>query len=220
MCSSNVSDTANRLLKRTDSEGSSSVAEKKSSAVPLFRSGHMSAICARLGSKGKVGVQRGRETAGVPSFLPPRRVPHVPAVRRRRIPLLRFSEKLPARQGRTRLRQFASPAQPVLKKGCRPSGTNTPAQFAHPAQPVLKKAAAPSAANPSSLWFSAAKQKHRRPPVRGVLFYSISSRTENAASCSVLSSLYSISREYALQMQICAQCVTSPLASHSYTSSS
>ena len=70
------------------------------------------------------------------------------------------------------------------------------------------------------LWFSAAKQKHRRPPVRGVLFYSISSRTENAASCSVLSSLYSISREYALQMQICAQCVTSPLASHSYTSSS
>ena len=57
-------------------------------------------------------------------------------------------------------------------------------------------------------------------PVRGVLFYSISSRTENAASCSVLSSLYSISREYALQMQICAQCVTSPLASHSYTSSS
>ena len=70
LCSSNVSDTANRLLKRTDSEGSSSVAEKKSSAVPLFRSGHMSVICARLGSKGKVGVQRGRETAGVPSFLP------------------------------------------------------------------------------------------------------------------------------------------------------
>ena len=64
------------------------------------------------------------------------------------------------------------------------------------------------------------KQKHRRPPVRGVRFYSISSRTEKTASCSVLSSLYSISREYALQMQICAQCMTSPLASHSYTSSS
>ena len=30
----------------------------------------MSAICAGLESKGKVGVQRGRETAGVPSFLP------------------------------------------------------------------------------------------------------------------------------------------------------
>ena len=52
LCSSNVSDTANRLLKRTDSEGSSSAAEKKSSAVPLFRNGHMSAICARP-SKGK-----------------------------------------------------------------------------------------------------------------------------------------------------------------------
>ena len=89
LCSSNVSDTANRLLKRTDSEGSSSVAEKKSSAVPPFRSGHMSAICARLGSKGKVGVQRGRETAGVPSFLPLRRVPHVSALRRAQLPLNR-----------------------------------------------------------------------------------------------------------------------------------
>ena len=36
LCSRTVSDTANRLLKRTDSEGSSSVAEKKSSAVLLF----------------------------------------------------------------------------------------------------------------------------------------------------------------------------------------
>ena len=36
MCSRMVSDTANRLLKRTNSEGSSSVAEKKSSAVLLF----------------------------------------------------------------------------------------------------------------------------------------------------------------------------------------
>ena len=52
LCSSTVSDTANRLLKRMDSEGSPSVAEKKSSVVPPFRSGHMSAICARP-SKGK-----------------------------------------------------------------------------------------------------------------------------------------------------------------------
>ena len=36
LCSRMVSDTANRLLKRTDSEGSSSVAEKKSSAVLLL----------------------------------------------------------------------------------------------------------------------------------------------------------------------------------------
>ena len=115
MCSSNVSDTANRLLKRTDSEGSSSVAEKKSSAVPLFRSGHMLAICAGLSSKGKVGVQRGRETAGVPSFLPPRRVPHSPALRRAQLPA------------------------EVQQKTLRPSGANPLTQFEYPAQPVQKK---------------------------------------------------------------------------------
>ena len=49
-------------------------------------------------------------------FCPCRGARHVPAVRRRRIPPLRCSEKLPARKGRTRLRQFAYPAQPVLKK--------------------------------------------------------------------------------------------------------
>ena len=91
-----------------------------------FRSGRMSVICARLGSKGKVGVQRGRKTAGCPSFLPPPWARHIPAVRRRRIPPLRFREKLPARQGRTRLRQFACPAQPMQKRS-RPSGANPPA---------------------------------------------------------------------------------------------
>ena len=69
LCSSNVSDTANRLRKTR---------KKKSSVVPPFRSGHMSAICARLSNKGKVGVQRGRETMGVPSSLLPRRVPQSP----------------------------------------------------------------------------------------------------------------------------------------------
>ena len=129
----------------------------------------MSVICARLGSKGKVGVQRGRETAGVPSFLPPRRAPRRPAVRRRRIPPLRFSEKHPARQGRTRLRQFACPVQPMQKRSS-PLGTNPPAavraprsadaakgaarqwrtrlwQFACPAQPVQKRSRL-SGANP------------------------------------------------------------------------
>ena len=99
----------------------------------------MSAICARLSNKGKVGVQRGRETAGVPSFLPtavgtassPRRVPRRPAVRRRRIPPLNLSEKLSARQGRTRLRQFACPGQPVQKRS-RPSGANPPAAVRAP----------------------------------------------------------------------------------------
>ena len=80
LCSSNVSDTANILRNKRQSNPT---------AVPPFRSGHMSAICARLGSKGKVGVQRGRKTAGCPSFLPLRRAPHVSALRRAQIPLNR-----------------------------------------------------------------------------------------------------------------------------------
>ena len=116
MCSRTVSDPANRLLKRTDSEGSSSVAEKKSSAVPLFRSGHMSAICARLGSKGKVGVQRGRKTAGCPSFF-------APAAGAATLP--------PSADGE-------SPAE-VQRKTSRPLGANTLTQFAHPGFPVQEK---------------------------------------------------------------------------------
>ena len=122
MCSRMVSDTANRLRKTR---------KKKSSAVPLFRSGRRSPIFAGLSSKGKVGVQRGRETAGVPSFLPPA----AGAARSRRPqtanPPLRFSGKLPARKGRTRLRQFVCPGFPVQKRS-RPVRANTPAAVRAP----------------------------------------------------------------------------------------
>ena len=100
---------------RTDTEGSPSVAEEKSSAVPHFRSGRRSPIFAGLTNKGKVGVQRGRKTAGCPSFLPPRRAPQSPALRRAQLPA-EVQQKTAARQGRTRLRQFGCPGQPVLKK--------------------------------------------------------------------------------------------------------
>ena len=106
LCSRTLSDPANRLRKTR---------KKKSSAVPLFRSGHISAICARL-STGKVGVQRGRKTAGCPSFLPPRRAPRRSRRPQTANPPLRFSEKLPARKGRTRQRQFECPAQSVQRK--------------------------------------------------------------------------------------------------------
>ena len=115
LCSSTVDDTANRLLMRTDTEGSQSVAEEKSSAVAHFRSGRRSPIFAGLTNKGKVGVQRGRETAGVPSFLPPRRAPHSPALRRAQL----LAE--------------------VQRKTLRPSGANPLTQFEYPAQPVQKK---------------------------------------------------------------------------------
>ena len=110
MCSSTVSDTANRLRKTR---------KKKSSVVLPFRSGHMSAICARLGSKGKVGVQRGRKTAGCPSFLPP-----------------------PRGAARSRRPQTANPPAEVQRKTPRPLGANPLTQFVCPGQPVQKKTAA------------------------------------------------------------------------------
>ena len=115
---------------------------------PYFRSGHMSVICARLGSKGKVGVQRGRKTAGCPSFLPtavgtaspPRRAPRRSRRPQTANPPLRFSENLPARKGRTRLRQFAHPAGSVQKRS-RPVRANTLTQFVYLGQPVPKSPA-------------------------------------------------------------------------------
>ncbi len=128
----------------------------------------MSAICARLGSKGKVGVQRGRKTAGCPSFLPPPRVRrrlrrgarHAPAAAAANPPL-RFSEKLSAPSGRTRLRSSRPPLS-RCRKGAAPLGrtrlrsSRTPVrrcrkrsctvrpnpltQFEHPSQPVQESA--------------------------------------------------------------------------------
>ena len=106
MCSRTVSDTANRLRKTR---------KKKSSAVPYFRSGHIYGICAGLGSKGKVGVQRGRKTAGCPSSLP-----------------------LPRGAARSRRSGGESLAE-VQRKPFRPLGANTLTQFARPAPPVQKK---------------------------------------------------------------------------------
>ena len=131
----------------------------------------MSAICARL-SKGKVGVQRGRETAGVPSFLPsavgtapsPRRAPrrsrrpqtaNPPAeVQRKtprpsgsnppaavRVPRSAGAAKGAARIGRTRLRQFVCPGQPMQKRS-RPSGANPPAAVRVPRSADAVKGAA------------------------------------------------------------------------------
>ena len=120
----------------------------------------MSAICAGLGSKGKVGVQRGRETAGVPSFLPPRRAPrrsrrpqtanpHAEIQRKTsrplgtntpaavRVPRLSGAEKEPPRQG-----EHANAVRVPRSAGAEkepPVRANTLTQFAHPAQPVQKR---------------------------------------------------------------------------------
>ena len=152
LCSRTLSDPANRLRKTR---------KKKSSAVPCFRSGHMSVICARLGSKGKVGVQRGRKTAGCPSFLPTavgtassspwvRRHPRrgygvVPAAGRGTLPPSADGESPAEVQWKTSrpdrantLTQFAYPGQPVQKRS-RPVRANTLTQFECPGQPVQKR---------------------------------------------------------------------------------
>ena len=82
----------------------------------------MSAICARL-SKGKVGVQRGRKTAGCPSFLPtavgtapsPPRARRIPALRRAQLPA-EVQRKTPRPDRANTLTQFVCPAQPVQQK--------------------------------------------------------------------------------------------------------
>ena len=165
LCSRTVSVPANRLRKTR---------KKKSSAVPYFRSGHMSVICARLGSKGKVGVQRGRETAGVPSFLPTAvgtaSSPPRGAARSCRPqtanPPAEVQRKTSRPSGANPLTQFVCPAQPVQKRS-RPSGANTLTQFACPGQPVQKRSR-PSGANTLTQFEYPAQpvQKRSRPEGR------------------------------------------------------
>ena len=122
MCSRTLSDPANRFRKTR---------KKKSSAVPLFRSGHMSAICARLGSKGKVGVQRGRETAGVPSFLSqPRGAAPFPPSADGESPA-ECQRKTLRPLGRTCLRSSCAPVNRCRKR-VPPRMGEPPARFVHP----------------------------------------------------------------------------------------
>ena len=118
MCSSTLSDPVNRLRKTR---------KKKSSAVPLISERSHIGNLRQIKKQGKGRCSKRKENRRL-SFLfaPAAGRGTVPAVRRRRIPPLRFSGKLPARQGRTRLRQFACPGQPVQKRS-RPPGANPPA---------------------------------------------------------------------------------------------
>ena len=97
----------------------------------------MSAICAGLGSKGKVGVQRGRKNAGCPSFLPPRRAPRRSRRPQTANPPAEVQRKTLRPERANTLTQFAHPGFPVQKRS-RPLGANTLTQFAPPAQPVQK----------------------------------------------------------------------------------
>ena len=104
----------------------------------------MSVICARLGSKGKVGVQRGRETAGVPSFLPT-------AVGTASLP--------PSADGE-------SPAE-VQRKTLRPERANTLTQFAHPGFPVQKRSRPIRANPPAAVRAPRSAGAEKEPPRQG-----------------------------------------------------
>ena len=132
MCSRTVSDTANMSR-----HGSTlcSPTEAKILCRSLFRSGHMSAICARPSPK-EVGVKR-VETL-VSTLLPRRGARLVPAVRRRRISSLNLSEKPPARKGANTLTQFEYPAQPVLKKTAARTERSA-ARLVYPGKPAVSK---------------------------------------------------------------------------------
>ena len=136
MCSRTVSDTANRLLKRTDSKGSSSAAEKNPLPYSFSQRSHIGNL-RQIRKQGKGRSSKRKENRRL-SFL---FAPAAGAATSRRPqtanPPLRFSEKLPARKGRTRLRQFVCPGFPVQKRS-RPVRANTLAQFVCPAQPVQK----------------------------------------------------------------------------------
>ena len=138
MCSRTVSDPANRLLKRTDSEGSSSVAEKKSSVIPLFSKRSPLSDFRRAIKQGKGRSSKRKGNRRCPFLFAPAAGAATSRRPQTANPPLRFSGKLPARKGRTRLRQFVCLAQPVQKRS-RPVRANTLAQFAHPGFPVQKR---------------------------------------------------------------------------------
>ena len=79
---------------------------------------------------------------------------------------LRFSEKLPARQGRTRLRQFVCPGFPVQEKRSRPSGANPPAAVRVPRSASAEKEppvrGEPACGSSCALATLCREKKHRR----------------------------------------------------------
>ncbi len=149
MCSRTVSGTAYRF--RHGSTLCSPTEEKILCRSP-FRSGRRSLVCVRLSNKGKVGVQRGRETAGVPSFLPT---------------AVGTASSPPRGAARSCRPQTANPPAEVQRKTSRPSGANTLTQFEYPGQPVQKRSR-PSGANPpAAVRVPRSAGAEKEPPVRG-----------------------------------------------------
>ena len=100
--------------------------EKKSSAVPLFRSGHMSAICARLLQR-----ERGEFTRG-----------WKPQVSTLLCARAASAHSLPRGAARSRRPQTANPPLDFKRKTPRPLGANPPAAVRVPRSADAEKTAA------------------------------------------------------------------------------
>ena len=116
MCSRTVSDPANRLLKRTDSEGSSSVAEKKSSAVPLISKRSHIGNLRRIRKQGKGRSPKRKGNRRCPFLFAPAAGAAVSRAPQSATPSLNLSGKHSARIGRTRLRSSCTPVSRCRKK--------------------------------------------------------------------------------------------------------
>ena len=147
----------------------------------------MSAICARL-SKGKVGVQRGRKTAGCPSFLPPPRARRIPALRRAqlpaevqrktprpsganppaavRVPRWVGAEKEPPVRGEPACGSSRAPVS-RCRKGAARIGRTRLRQFACPGQPAQKRSRPDRANPPAAVRVPRSAGAEKEPPVRG-----------------------------------------------------
>ena len=108
-------------------------------AVPLF-----AAVTCRQSApdspRERGDSQEGGNRRCLPSCAPARRQRTFPRSAERNS-LLRFSEKFSARQGRTRLRQFACPGQPVQKRS-RPERMNRVRSLCTPHSACAEKTAA------------------------------------------------------------------------------
>ena len=132
MCSRTVSDPANRLLKRTDSEGSSSVTGKKILCrSPISQRSHVGNL--RQTIQGKGVIHKRVETAGVYPLVRPRGVSALPA---------EVQRKTPRPSGANTLTQFVCPGQPVQRKVPPGQGEHANAVRA-PRSAGAEKAAAP-----------------------------------------------------------------------------
>ena len=107
--------------------------------VPAYERSPVHCLHPGYPNKGKVGVQRGRKTAGCPSFLP-----HVPRGAARSCrpqtanPPPEVQRKTPRPERANTPAAVRVPRSAGAEKGCRPLGANPLTQFACPDQSVQK----------------------------------------------------------------------------------